>query len=280
MSEFSQGEVRAHWEREAAQHGAELRATTKASTAKRLEVDALARALHRHGLGARSKLALLEVGCGNGHNLRALAEIFPSALLTGVDYVPAMIAAAEAWRAASAHAARIALHVGDVLALERIPALAPRYDAVLTDRCLINLGSSERQQQALLALAERLAPGGWLFAIENSRRTFELQNDCRERVGLPRRTPAAFNHFLEEEQLFPAVAHALELVDAEDFISLHDLALYVLGPAANGGRIDYESPLVEAATQLLLSLPDARRRSFGEYGQNRLYALRRHGATA
>jgi SAM-dependent methyltransferase len=280
MSSLSQKEVRAHWEREAARHGAGLRATTKTSTAKRLEVDALARALRRHGLGARAELSLLEVGCGNGHNLRALAEMFPNARLDGVDYVPGMIAAAEEWRAASPHAGRIALHVGDVLALEQLPALAPHYDAVLTDRCLINLGSTERQRQALLALAERIEPGGWLFAIENSRRSFELQNDCRERVGLARRTPAGFNHFIEEEQLFPAVAHALELVDAEDFISLHDLALYVLGPAASGGTIDYDGPLVEAATQLLLSLPDAQRRGFGEYGQNRLYALRRRGAAA
>ena len=280
MSRLREDEVRAHWERAAAQHGAELLATTKTSTAKRLEIDALARAFCARGLHGRELLEVLEVGCGNGHNLRALAEIFPRARLTGVDYAPAMIDAARQWCAAGEHADRVSLHVGDALLLERVPALRPSYDAIVTDRCLINLGSDERQQAALLALGSRLAPDGWLFVLENSRRTFELQNDCRERVGLPRRAPAAFNHFLDEETLFPAVAHALELVDAEDFIALHDLALYVLVPAASGGAIDYASPLVEAATKLLLALPESQRRSFGPFGQNRLYTLRRRPGTA
>lgn len=280
MSRMREDEVRAHWERAAAQHGVELLATTKTSTAKRLEIDALARAFRARGLHERERFEVLEVGCGNGHNLLALAALFPRARLTGVDYVPAMIEAARQACASVEHGERIALHVGDVLALGRVAALRPSYDAVVTDRCLINLGDGERQQRALRALAARLAAEGWLFVLENSRRSFELQNDCRERVGLPRRTPAAFNHFLDEETLFPAVADALELVDAEDFISLHDLALYVLVPAASGGAIDYASPLVEAATRLLLAMPESQRRSFGPFGQNRLYTLRRRPGPA
>ena len=279
MSALPPDEVRAHWERAAAEHGAELLATTKTSTAKRLEIDALARALEARGFAARGA-DVLEVGCGNGHNLRALVERFPALRFTGVDYVPGMIAAAEAWRAESAHGERLAFHVGDALELARLAPLRARYDAAFTDRCLINLGSSERQQRALLEIAEKLAPGGWLFAIENSRACFERQNECRERVGLARRTPAAFNHFLEEDALFPAVAHTLELVATEDFISLHDLALYVLVPATNGGSVDYAHPLVEAATRLALALPSELRGAFGPFGQNRLYSLRKRGGGA
>jgi SAM-dependent methyltransferase len=278
VSALRQDEVRTHWERAAAEHGADLLATTKTSTAKRLEIDALARALEGRGFGARSA-EVLEVGCGNGHNLRALALKFPALRFTGVDYVPGMIAAAESWRAESPHAERLAFHVGDALELSSLAPLRARYDVALTDRCLINLGSSERQQRALLEIAAKLAPGGWLFAVENSRACFELQNDCRERVGLPRRTPAAFNHFVEEDALFPAVAHALELVATEDFISLHDLALYVLVPATNGGAVDYAHPLVEAATQLALALPSEQRSAFGPFGQNRLYTLRKRAGS-
>lgn len=271
----STSEVRAHWEREAAKHGTHLDATTKTDTAKRLEIDALVRAFRARGLAARPELAVLEVGCGNGHNLLQLAEALPRASLTGVDYVPAMIEAAETLRAASPHRERLAFHVGDVLALDALAALRPHYGAIVSDRCLINLDSTARQRAALLGLAARLAPDGFLFAIENSRETYELQNDCRERVGLPRRTPAAFNHFFEEEALFPELAPRLELVGVEDFISLHDLVLYVLVPATNGGRIEYGHPLVEAATRLLLALPDPLHGAFGRLGQNRLYTLRR-----
>jgi len=275
MSPLRQHEVRAHWERAAAQHGGELPATTKTDTAKRLEIDALARALAARGIAERSDAEVLEVGCGNGHNLRALAARFPKLRFTGVDYVAGMIAAAEGWRAASPDAGRLAFHTGDALELASLPALRAHYDAVLTDRCLINLGTTPRQQRALLEIGAKLAPGGWLFAIENSLRSYALQNDCRERVGLPRRTPAAFNCFLDEDALFPAVAEALELVAIDDFISLHDLALYVLVPASNGGVVDYAHPLVEIATRLELAMPDELRGAFGLFGQNRLYSLRR-----
>ena len=117
--------------------------------------------------------------------------------------------------------------------------------------------------------------------IENSQATYDDQNRYREMLGLPPRTPAAFNLFLDEKNILAHLPTAgLELVDIEDFISLHDLMLYVLVPAITDGTVDYEHPLVEAATKLSVAVSATTPSAFGAAGQNRLYTFRRVGGSA
>src|SRR2546427_5601191 len=100
----------------------------------------------------------------------------------------------------------------------------------------------------------KLRPGGRLLLVENVEQAFERQTSCRRAAGLPARRPAAFNLFLDEDLLLRWVEEqGLELVGHDDFGSLHDLVLYVLVPLANGGEVDYEHPLVAAATDLSLA---------------------------
>ena len=114
--------------------------------------------------------------------------------------------------------------------------------------------------------------------IENSFATYQEQNHCRELLGLKPRTPAAFNLFFDESRIRPHIAAiGLNLVDVEDFISLHDLVLYALVPAINGGEVDYEHPLVHAATVLSKEMSGTKPGAFGTFGQNRLYVCRKPG---
>jgi hypothetical protein len=115
--------------------------------------------------------------------------------------------------------------------------------------------------------------------VENSWQTYERQNQARELVGLPERSPVEYNHFFDETTLRPFLPSVgLDLVAVEDFISLHDLVLYVLVPMINGGKVDYEHPLVEAATRLNIALSSQTPGSVGQYGQNRLFKCRKAGA--
>ena len=57
---FNLAKIEEHWKQWAVAHGTSLRATTKNKTAKELELDALARAMTRHGVPARA--SVLEVG--------------------------------------------------------------------------------------------------------------------------------------------------------------------------------------------------------------------------
>jgi SAM-dependent methyltransferase len=88
---------------------------------------------------------LLEIGCGDGSTLRALAEAFPEASLTGLDLAP---------RAASSE--RITIVTGDATALPD-----GTFDAVLTLDTFHELGDPSAAARAIYgALAE---DGVWLL---------------------------------------------------------------------------------------------------------------------
>lgn len=257
--------MKEHWKRLAEAHRTGLEATTKTATIKALEVAALARALRAAGLDDERGADVLEVGCGNGRNCIDLANEFPVARFTGIDYVPEMVESARA----AVGDRPIVFEVGDALELDRHPALLPEYDVVFTDRCVINLMTPEEQLEALYQLTTKVRVGGALVVLENTRKAFEEQNDLREAVGLPRRVPPEHNLFIDEEAFLAAARDRLELVAVDEFAALHDLVLYVLVPATNGGTVDYGNPLVEAATRLLLARPGAG--GVTSAGQNRLF---------
>jgi ubiquinone/menaquinone biosynthesis C-methylase UbiE len=267
-------DIRHHWQTWARQYGTSLRATTKTSTAKVMELDALSRAIAGIEQQAGRAIRILEVGCGNGQNCLNLLEAHPQASFTGIDFIEEMVMAANSVKAERGLPDdRVAFQVGNVLDLK----LAPQsFDIVFTDRCLINLNTDALQQAAVAGLAKLLAPQGHLLMIENSQQTYEAQNALRAKAGLPMRQPAEFNHFFDESTLLPALpAFGLTLLDVEDFISLHDLVLYVLVPMTNGGTVDYEHPMVAAATSLNLAATALKPGGLGAWGQNRLYKCRR-----
>src|SRR5262249_1850546 len=74
-SRMRASDIHAHWQDWAVRYGTDLRATTIASSIKRLEIAALHRAIERVVLPS-SEASILEIGCGNGQNLVALAKIF------------------------------------------------------------------------------------------------------------------------------------------------------------------------------------------------------------
>lgn len=267
--------IRKHWQEWAIRYGTDLRATTKGSTAKLMELDALSRALRRIGHEKGSAMRVLEAGCGNGKNLLGLIEEFPEMHFTGFDLIPEMIDAANALKGQQRGdiAARLEFFVGDVL---NATLPAESFDVVFTDRCLINLNDVELQYTAIKFLAGLVKPGGHLLMIENSQQSYGRQNSARQAVGLPARTPDVFNRFFDDAGLLQFLSGiGLEVEPVEDFISLHDLVLYVLVPMTNGGIVDYEHPLVKAATQLNIALSAIDENSIGTWGQNRFYKCRK-----
>jgi len=260
--------IKRHWT-EWAKAGVDLRATTKTGTIKSLEIAALVRAIRRSGMESRQR-TVLEAGCGNGQNCVALAAEFANFKFVGFDYVDAMVQSARLLAESNGVTDRLNFVVGDMLNLAKCN-LADKYDVVFTDRAVINLNTEELQLQVISVLAARVAPGGLLLLLENFVETYERQNDCRELLGLQRRTPAEFNRFLVGEHVKSLVCGlGFDLVTIDDFGSLHDLLLYVLLPAVNEGQINYDDPIVAAATELCLRLGSVEADLFGRFGQNRL----------
>lgn len=266
-------DIRNHWSDWATSYGVDLRATTRGKTAKWLELDAFRRRLT--AIVGDRPARVLEVGCGNGINCIELAKAFPQLRFDGVDYIEEMVEAARVNAREAGVEDRVTFRAGNVLKLDAAPDLAEAYDVIITDRCLINLNTPQLQGQGIAAIAGKLKPEGWLLMIENSTHSHARQNDARELLKLERRQPSEFNRFFSEAEMRSHIAAAgLGLVEIEDFSSLHDLVLYSLLPATNGGKVDYDDPVVAAAARLSIALAESGANQFGDFGQNRLYVTR------
>lgn len=264
--------IKQHWEKWAHEFETNLRATTKTPTIKRLEIDALYRAIKRTHFVGMKDVDILEVGCGNGYNCFALSELLQDFNFAGVDYVPEMIENAKTLQnKAIPKYSRVTFKVADVLNLENEKNIKSQYHIVFTDRCIINLNTPDLQIKAINQLSKKVKQDGYLIILENIMQSYTRQNDCRKSVGLPERVPAEFNLFIDENTFLLQINKSMKLVHVDDFGSLHDIVLYVLIPMINSGEIDYNHPLVKAATELSVSVSEKYDNPFGSFGQNRLF---------
>jgi SAM-dependent methyltransferase len=269
-------EIKKHWVNWAKEFETDLRATTKSTTIKKLEINALYKAIQETHPFPAENIEVLEVGCGNGYNCLALSDLFPYFNFTGVDFVPEMIENAKNLQSNSvAKYSRITFHVGDILKLENNKNLKEKYHFVFTDRCIINLNTLDLQLKAFDQLLKKVEKYGYLIILENTVQNYQRQNDCRVAAGLPGRVPARYNLFLDEDKFLDHAKNSTKLVHVDDFGSLHDLILYVLIPMINNGEIDYDHPVVKAATELSISISGKYDNPFGNFGQNRLFLFQK-----
>lgn len=269
-------EIEKHWTNWAKEFGRDIRATTKTRTIKELEISALSGAIKQTPFYKQKGSRVLEVGCGNGHNCFMLFDLLPELSFTGVDLIPEMIANANKIKHSTPKYATTNFLVGNVLSLDGCAGLEDQYEIVFTDRCIINLNSHALQVKALDELSRKTVSGGYVILIENVKETYDKQNRLREAVGLKARVPDVFNVFLDEPSFLAHAKKTLTLVNTQDFASLHDIVLYILVPMLNEGKVDYDSPLVAAATKLLQAAPSETANAFGSFGQNRLYVFKKN----
>lgn len=101
---------------------------------------------------------VLDIGCGTGSQIFALARVLPDASFTGVDLSEANIALARQTAAQLAHSDRIRFVAGDYMGLEE-----PPFDLIVSYSTLHLIPGST---QILLAkLSRDLAPGGLLANV-------------------------------------------------------------------------------------------------------------------
>lgn len=267
--------IKKHWDGLSEVYAKDLKSTTKTATIKKLEIAAIAQAMKT--LEDSNKIStVLEVGCGNGHNLIGLTERFPSIKFTGVDYSEGMIENAKHLKA-DYKLNNIEYYTGNILKLEENQNLEKKYDLVFTNRCIINLNTLELQFEGLLNLSNKVDKNGYILLVENSTKTHGNQNHARHLLGLEKRIVDSYNLFIDEEKFIDYAQGELnlQLIDTVDFGSLHDLMLYVLIPKINGGKTDYAHPLMDAVTELLLNIDQSKMGSFSDFGQNRLYLFKK-----
>jgi len=116
---------------------------------------------------------LLEVGCGNGAGLSLFSKFSKRA--DGIDYSEPFI------KAAREKYPNLEFYVADV---QQLPFADGDFDAVVSERCLINLPSWDEQQKAILEIHRVLNPEGYLLLVEATEEGYRRLNSVRAACGL------------------------------------------------------------------------------------------------
>lgn len=225
--------------------------------------DVIAKTLEMEALAAQigEGMTLAEFGCGNGITAMQLASR-RDVRIQAFDFSPEMVAQARAQVAGSPVAERVRFEVADI---RNPPPLTARFDAVYTERMLINLPDWPSQAQAIASLAGYLKPGGRLLLCENSQQGLAALNDLRRRVGLDLINPPWHNVYLDDASMA-----ALQVPDCRlREVQAYSATYYFLSRVVNAWLAKQEgrAPAYDApVNQLAALLPP-----FGDCAQGKLW---------
>lgn len=258
---LSQEEVRNFWTEQSLKHGQSHAASWSDQMAIELEIRAV---LEHLADGDR----VLDVGCANGYSTVQFAEQ-RRIDVRGLDYIPEMIAQANARLEQVKAKGSIEFAVGDITKLDEPDN---RYDKVVAIRVLINLGTWDRQLLGLRECARVARPGGTVLFSEATLQGWSNLNRFRREWGLSEVPMPPFNEYLDEERMTHAAVRDLQLEQVVDFSSTYFVGTRVLKPLliqALGAAIDVAAPDMEW-NRWFAQLP-----AFGNYGTQRLFIYRK-----
>ncbi len=258
---LSQDEVRTFWTEQSRTHGQSHAASWSDRPAMELEIREISSHLAD---GDR----VLDVGCANGYSTVQFAQR-RELRIRGLDYVPEMIADANARLKGVKTVGSVEFAVGDITQLQEP---ANHYDKVIAIRVLINLGTWERQLLALQQCARVARPGGLVLLSEASLQGWTSLNRFRREWGLPDVPMPPFNEYLDEDKMRNADVPNLRLERIVDFSSTYFVGTRVLKPLliqALGAAVDVADPEMEW-NRWFAQLP-----AFGDYGTQRLFVYKK-----
>ena len=209
---------------------------------RRLEIEVLLQYLPRNQ-------KVLDIGCGNGYSTAAIAETSESVL--GIDYSSAMI---ERARRDFGHVPNLNFETQDILQLDLSDQ---QFDAIVTQRCLINLPSWEDKKCAIENIARIVKSGGCFIFQEGTQQGREQLNQIREIFGLERMPSVPFNTDFDETELWPFIRQYFEIIEIRRF-GLYDLISRVVHPLlVYPDQPQYDDKINEIAQQISAKLSGA-----------------------
>jgi len=259
--------IREYWDERARSYSGSVGATTDDVYLRELEIFTIVTTLRELDLPKPARV--LDVGCGDGYSTLKVADTFRDMQFLGIDFSEGMIKIArQRLEARPDLMNHVAFIVGDVTDVGQVCGDSV-YDVALTDRCLINLNSSEVQSEAIARIAEHTRPGGFYIAIENFVEGHEKMNETRGLVGLPPIPVRWHNLYFKEDEFVRAAGCFFEDIVFKNFSSSYYFATRVIYSAMcqmRGEVPDYHHEI----HQLAVRLP-----WFGEFSPIRMAVMRR-----
>lgn len=255
---MAEDRVLEHWNQRAM---LEERAGSNDLIAKQLEI----RAISKH---IKNGMVVAEFGCGNGTTALELLRRHDIELHC-FDFSPAMIESARKLAADEGMGDRIHFEVGDV---RDEPPMLRKFDAIYSERMIINLPDWASQVRAIRYMIGQLKQGGRYLMCENSKTGLDNLNQLRASVGLEAISPPWHNVYLADDLVALLDIAGAELVDVESFSATYYFLSRVVNAwmaAREGKQPSYDAPV----NQLALDLPP-----FGDCAQGKLWIFEKVGS--
>ncbi len=137
---------------------------------------------------------IMEVGCGTGHNLDTLAQLFPKVRLTGIDVSPEMLAVAHEKIKPFKNRTRL---FQLIYGTEKMPAGIVIPDIILISYCLTMINPG--WEKVITTAANSLLPGGRIAVVDFHQSSFKWFSKWM-----------AYNHVRMDAHLVPALKQQFE----------------------------------------------------------------------
>ena len=239
MTTDSDDLIRKHYQKEAEKDGDSSLSTIGERVVREKEVALIGRFLNI--LAERSPqggLSVLDAGCGNGYTLETLRTQQPSLHLHGLEFTEELYKIAR-----NRGVSDCAVDHGDI---RSTPYAGGFFDAVYTERCLINILDAAQQEVALREIARILKPGGHYLMLECFNDGLDNNNKARREMGLQDLPPAYHNRYFDQQKIFPAVSDVFDVIDPTreavyqsvpaNFLSSHFFVARILQPLLTKGE--------------------------------------------
>lgn len=211
---------------------------------KRLEIASIYRFLE-------APSTVLDAGCGNACSLISLADQMHDCSFFGFDYSPCMVKAGLSLVRQNVLESRVQLCHGDLMdppveTLRSLGAPSDGFDAIFTERSLINLDNFDQQAKAVRALWDLITAGGRLILCESFLDGLNEINFFRESVGLSRISPPWHNRYLtlsEVGRLLPDLMPHPEVIEFSGSYYFVSRVVHARAALLNQEEPAYDNPL-------------------------------------
>lgn len=233
-----ENKVKEHYRKQAEEFGRSKQSTMKDMYIRDKEIQELILSIKKINTKFKSPPQILEIGCGNGYLAEEVEKVLANQI-TGIDFSEELL---EISRSRGLKAKFVQ---GDATKLEFADN---SFHIILTERCLINLESFEKQKRALDEIWRVLKPGGYYVMMEAFTDGWKNLNEAREVIGLDFIPQPHHNVFFEKEIIFPFLEEKFEINSGRyNFLSSYYFYSRVLYPSLilNRKEIVYNNKFLE-----------------------------------